>query len=109
MAFSTSGLIGFVSELTSVALLGFWAVLIRWMTPEPSALPLIKRPRLESALVLLAFMFITHLLDSGVVRVEPWHALSERADRWIAAAAFSPVRLWRSERSLTRPVCGYVQ
>jgi hypothetical protein len=73
IAFLLRGPLGLVEGIVNIALLGMWAVIIRWMTSNsPEPLP-VRRPRLELvvALVLLAGLFIIQLLDFGVVHVEP--------------------------------------
>ena len=78
IALFTEGWIGLAFGLINVALLGFWAVLIRLMTPDPPRLAQIKRPRLELgiALTLFVIFMLTQLLDFGVWTVQPWY-------RWV--------------------------
>jgi membrane protease YdiL (CAAX protease family) len=70
------GWMGFLLGLVNVVLVGAYALLIRWMTPNaPGPLP-VKRPRLELAvaLALLGLFLLTQLLDFGVWAVQPWQS-----------------------------------
>lgn len=74
VALLVSGTIGMVQALINLGLLGFWAVLIRWMTPDaPPPLPL-RRPRREllALLTLLALLFGVQLLDFEVITAQPF-------------------------------------
>jgi len=69
VALLTKGWIGFVFGLINILLLGIYAILIRWMTPNPPSAPPVKRPHLElaAALALFALFLLTHLYIIGIL------------------------------------------
>jgi membrane protease YdiL (CAAX protease family) len=66
--------------LANLTLIGVYAVLIRWMTPDPPAPLPVRRPRLELvvALVLFCGFVFTQLLHFDVWTVQPWHSWVRR-------------------------------
>ena len=68
------GWTGVLLALINLILLGFYAVLIRWMTPQVPGKTVIKRPVLELAagLALLALIIVVQLFHFGVWTAQPW-------------------------------------
>ena len=74
-AFIVRGWTGLLLALINLVLLGFYAVLIRWMTPQVPEIKSFKRPALELAagLALLALIIIVQLFHFGVWTAQPWY------------------------------------
>ena len=72
-AFIVRGWSGVLLALINLVLLGFYAVLIRWMTPQVPGKTALKRPALELAagLVLLALIIVVQLFHFGVWTAQP--------------------------------------
>jgi membrane protease YdiL (CAAX protease family) len=71
----TEGWIGLGLGLVNMLLVGIYAIVIRWMTPDPPSPMEVKRPvsELVLALILLVLFLLTQLLHFGVWRVQPFY------------------------------------
>jgi len=75
VALLTEGWLALAFGLVNVLLLGVYAVLLHWMTPDPPGPLPVKRPRLELAMALALFIMflITQMLAFDVWTAQPWH------------------------------------
>ncbi len=75
VAFIVRGWTGLLLSAINLILLGFYAVLIRWLTPQPPRAVPVRRPKLETgvALIILLFFLVIQLFHFGVWTAQPWY------------------------------------
>jgi len=103
VALYKDGWIGFVFGLVNLALVGAYAALIRWMTPDSPRPHLVKRPvrELMLALGLFVLFLLTQMLDFRVWNIQPWQGwvrgLFQGVGQWVYGLEVLP--MWAKQET----------